>query len=221
MLRAALVLPLLLGLAIAVASCGDDDDGGSTPTTTTAVAPSATPTSGEAGPTPGATSEPTAAVTTAAQLCGSEMSLEGQPLAAGKEFALNSLERWQFCNGGAAAGSSEKWLFHTADGGESWELISRTTLGNPPPVAGVGELPNGNGVVQILFADAQDGFLGLNSPGENLWQSTDGGVSWSAVDVVPPAEAVQSISLSGGTVTVVTTAGTWTTDDNGATWSRV
>jgi photosystem II stability/assembly factor-like uncharacterized protein len=123
--------------------------------------------------------------------------------------------------GGVAAGSGEKYLFHTTDGGTEWTLISRTTLGNPTPEAGVGDLPNGNGVVQILFLDETHGWMGLNSPGVNLFRSQDGGVTWAEVAVIPPAVPVTSIDftdLMHGTV--VTPEGTWTTSDGGVTWTH-
>jgi hypothetical protein len=212
MLSRAPVLFVLVAIAL-VAGCGDDE-GESSPTTaatSTAVTGTATP-----RPTEGASPS----VTPAAQLCALQRSLEGAPLTAGLGFELGE-ERWQFCNGGVAAGSGEKWLFHSQDSGRSWTLISRTTLGNPPPEAGVGDLPNGNSVVVVLFIDSDTGLLGLNSPGENLWRSTDGGHAWTALDVVPPGEVVESITASGGEITVVRSAGTLRTHDNGQTWEDV
>jgi hypothetical protein len=122
--------------------------------------------------------------------------------------------------GGAAAGSSEKYLFRSDDGGAAWMLVSMTTLGNPTPEAGVGDLPNGNAVSVLLFLDATNGWMGLTSPGDNLFRSTDGGVTWTNVPAIPPAVAVQSITFTDamhGTVT--TSQGTWTTADGGATWA--
>lgn len=155
--------------------------------------------------------------------CTLRTSLEGLPLATGKSFALDASTRWQFCYGGAAAGSNEKFLFKTADGGVSWTLISRTTLGSPPPEAGVGELPNGNGVSALFFQDEDHGWLGLSSPGHNFLRSTDGGKNWSEVVVsgLDPGVPVQSITFTDSMHGSFTTPeGTWATDDGGASWAK-
>ena len=156
--------------------------------------------------------------------CTLRTSLEGHALATGVGFAFDAHNRWQFCNGGAAAGSSEKFLFRTSNGGASWTLISRTTLGNPPPETGVGELPNANGVSVLYFQDLTNGWLGLNSPGHNLLRSTDAGMNWQEVVAagLDPGVPVYSISFTDsmhGTFTAAT--GTWTTSDGGATWTKV
>lgn len=198
-------------LAAILAACGASGTPSSTPSATL-----------ETGT---ATSLPTTAATVtpptpAVDPCTLRLSLDGQPLSPGPSFALNANSKWQLCLGGVAAGSGEKLLFKTTDGAQTWTLISSTTLGSPTPEAGVGELPNGNGVTQLLFVDATHGWMGLNSPGVNLFRSQDGGVTWTAVTVIPPAVPVTSITFTDAmNGTVVTPQGTWTTTDGGATWS--
>ena len=156
--------------------------------------------------------------------CTLRTSLEGNALSVGKFFALDANTQWQFCYGGAAAGSNEKFLFRTDNGGAVWTLISRTTLGSPPAEAGVGELPNGNGVSALFFQDANKGWLGLSSPGHNLLKSTDGGHNWSEVVVpsLPPAVPVISITFSDATHgTFTSPSDTWTTVDGGTTWVKM
>jgi hypothetical protein len=156
--------------------------------------------------------------------CTLRTSLDGLPLAFGKAFALDAVKKWQFCYGGAAAGSNEKLLFQTTNGGTSWTLISRTTLGSPPAEAGVGELPNGNGVSALFFQDAMKGWLGLSSPGHNLLRSTDGGHNWTEVVVtsLPAAVPVETITFADAMHGTFTTHDdSWTTSDGGATWSKV
>ena len=155
--------------------------------------------------------------------CTLRTSLEGSPLSDGKAFALSAQNKWQFCYGGAAAGSNEKFLFRTSDGGAAWTLISRTTLGSPPAESGVGELPNGNGVSALWFQDTSKGWLGLSSPGHNLLKSTDGGHNWSEVVVtdLPAGDPVNSITFSDAMHGIFTTSdGTWTTTDGGASWVK-
>jgi hypothetical protein len=155
--------------------------------------------------------------------CTLRMSLDGQALADGKSFTLDANNKWQFCYGGAAAGSNEKFLFKTTDGGVTWTLISRTTLGSPPAESGVGTLPNGNGVSAVFFQDASKGWLGLSSPGPNLYKSTDGGHNWTNVAVadLDPGVPVQSITFTDSTHGSFTTPdGTWTTSDGGTSWTK-
>ncbi len=147
-------------------------------------------------------------------------SLEGQPLSGGPSFTLNVDVKWQVCVGGAAAGSTEKYLFRTGDAGASWTLISETTLGNPTPQAGVGQLPNAGSAVQVLFLDETHGWLGLNGPGLNLWRSQDGGVTWASVSAIPPAVPVDHITFTDSQHgTVMTPDGNYTTSDGGITWT--
>jgi hypothetical protein len=192
-----------------MAACGDDDDNGAEPSPTP---PAATATA------PSATSTPTT-VPEATDPCTTRTSLEGNALAPGASFELDASHRWQVCVGGAVAGSSEKYLFRSADGGTSWTLISRTTLGNPTPEAGVGDFPNPGAVAVMLFIDASNGWIGLQSPGDNLYHTQDGGVSWTAITALPPAVPVTTIEFTdalNGTVT--TSESTWTTTDGGDTW---
>lgn len=166
----------------------------------------------------------TSGASTTIDPCTLRLSLEGHALAPNVMFSFDANNKWQFCNGGAAAGSNEKFLFRTTDGGASWTLISRTTLGNPPPEAGVGQLPNGNGVTVLYFQNLTHGWLGLNSPGHNLLNSTDGGANWQEVVVagLDPGVPVTAISFTDATHGSFTAAtGTWTTSDGGTTWTKV
>jgi hypothetical protein len=213
-----LVAPIIIGIAATLAACGGGGSTAATPTGTTSptpAAPTATAVAPEVTPSPVAVPPPSL------DPCTLRVSLEGRALSSGPSFALDVNTMWQLCLGGVAAGSGEKYLFHTTDGGESWTLISRTTLGNPTPEAGVGDLPNGNGVTQIQFLDATHGWMGLNSPGVNLFRSQDGGVTWTPVPVIPPAVPVTSISFTDAMHgTIVTPEGTWTTSDGGVTWAH-
>jgi hypothetical protein len=203
--------------ALGVLGCKGDDDASSAATSVpSAVATVAATNTPEAVATAAPTPEATVVVV---DPCTLRDSLEGQPLAQGEAFGLDTQIRWQLCLGGAAAGSSEKYLYKTSDGGANWTLLAMTTLGNPPPEPGVGELPNGNAAEALFFIDEQTGWLGLSSPGENLFRSGDGGVTWTFVDVLEPGVPVLNIDFTdadNGTLT--TPDGDWTTSDGGATW---
>jgi hypothetical protein len=231
--RLLFTITAVAAMGLAVACNGDDDDATATATTapataeasataapsaTSAPAPTETPPPAPTDtPPPAPTDTPAPAVV---DPCTLRDSLEGQPLTAGPSFDLDGSAQWQMCLGGAAAGSSEKYLFGTADGGVSWTLLSMTTLGNPPAEAGVGELPNGNAAEALFFIDATYGWLGLSSPGENLFRSDDGGVTWTFVDVLDPGLPVTSIVFAdANNGTLVTPDGDWTTTDGGATWA--
>ncbi len=209
-------------------ACGGTSSADKTSTAAAGAKPAATAAATNAAvPTVAATKAavPTVAATTSAMLnpCTLRTSLENQPLVDGKAFALDANTKWQFCYGGAAAGSNEKFLFHTDDGGATWALISRTTLGSPPSEAGVGTLPNGLGVGALFFVDATNGWLGLTSPGANLYRSTDGGTKWTnvAVSGLDPAVPVQSITFTDSVHGSFTTpTGTWTTSDGGVNWAK-
>ena len=210
------MLMLAVGSIAVFAACGNGNGGDGTPAARTAVA----------SPTAAAAVSPTAVSTPAAtpggeavDACSLRTSLEGGPLSDGPSFALDDEVAWQMCIGGAAAGSSEKFLFGTGDGGVTWLLLSMTTLGNPPPEAGIGELPNGNAAEVLFFVDAETGWLGLSSPGENLFRSDDGGVTWTFVDALPPGLPVTDISFTDAqNGMAMTPQGMWTTTDGGATW---
>ena len=192
--------------ALLLAGCGDDDE----PSEATAVpSASAVPSPTAEGPS--------------VDPCASRTSLEGQPLTHGLTFSLDNVNLWQLCLGGVAAGSGEKLLFRSTDGGNEWTLISRTSLGNPTPEPGVGDtLPNGNAVSVLLFVNETDGWIGLTSPGQNLWRSQDSGVMWTAIADLPPAVPVNSITFSSSTNgTVVTSESTWVTADGGDTWTEL
>ena len=151
--------------------------------------------------------------------CTTRTGVGGETLVPGESFEAEAIDIWQVCVGGGAAGSSEKLLFRSNDGGATWTLISRTTLGNPPAEAGVGEFPNQGTVAVIVFISGDTGWIGLESAGQNLYRSQDGGSTWEAADELPPAVPVTAIDFSdppNGTVT--TSDSTWTTTDAGDTW---
>jgi photosystem II stability/assembly factor-like uncharacterized protein len=200
-----LVIVAMACTVAAAVACGDDDDTDDTPTSV--------PTAGATATAPAqATVEPT-------DPCTTRTGVGGETLVAGESFEAEGQDVWQVCVGGVAAGSSEKLLFRSTDAGATWMLISRTTLGNPPPEAGVGEFPNQGSVAVIVFISEDTGWIGLESAGQNLYRSQDGGSTWEAAEELPPAVPVTAIDFSDPPNGTVTTAdSTWTTTDSGDTW---
>ncbi len=153
--------------------------------------------------------------------CATSMYRSGPPWEAGVSFTLDVSTTWQTCIGGIAAGSSAKPLFRTLDGGHSWTLVSRTTFGATPE-PGVGALPSGKGASALAFQDVSDGWVGLDSPGHNLYRTRDGGLSWTpAIDDLPSAVAVMTIVFtSANEGRVETSEGAWVTSDGGNDWTK-
>lgn len=198
-------ISIMVMVALLAWSCGGDDDDEDVDSTATQPAAVATSAS-----TPMTVVDP----------CTTRVALDGAALSTGEAAAIGPA-RWQLCLGGVAAGSGEKYLFGSDDAGATWTLLSMTTLGNPPPEAGVGELPNGNAAEALFFIDAQNGWLGLSSPGANLFRTADGGVTWSEAGSLPPGLPVQEISFTDAqTGTLTTPDGEWTTSDGGTAWTQ-
>jgi len=214
-LASAVAALLIIGIAAQAAGSGANPP---TPdATATATTATATPSPDGANPPP---AQPTATVQLVYNPCESRISVGGQPFIATLSFKLADIE-WQMCIGGAAAGSSGKLLFKTRDGGSHWDLISQTA-DNPSAGPGVGLLPNGNAAEALFFTDEQHGWLGLSSPGANLFRTTDGGANWIDVPVLPPGVPVLGISFADASHGSVTTPeGGWTTADGGQSWSQV
>ena len=208
----------VLSLALLATACDDDDDGGG------ATVPPASPgTSGGATIPPGSPGTVAIAPTpppSATRACDQRMAIDGLALIDGPSFVLDDAI-WQLCIGGAGTGTSEKYLFRSEDGGSQWELVSQTTPGDLVPVEGEGDLPAGHPAHVIYFVDADNGWMGLGSPGANFYRSDDGGEHWVAVQALPTAVPVTGIAFTdaqNGTVT--TSEGTWTTSDGGRTWVK-
>ena len=82
-------------------------------------------------------------------------------------------------------------MLRTRDGGRSWAPV-------PAPRAQVGALGSArNGGLDLLrFADRRDGW----AAGSSLFATHDGGATWHAIRLIPPALAISSLETSGGYV---------------------
>jgi len=89
----------------------------------------------------------------------SDPSWMGRPCRAAA-FAAAGRSWWLLCLGSAAAGSSEKALLDTTDGGRIWTTASQVMSLTAPPRPGAIPL--------------QEPHAWLLAPGQGLWRTTDG-----------------------------------------------
>lgn len=111
-------------------------------------------------------------------------------------------------------------LYRSSDRGETW--LPPVEL--PFKVAGNGE---GRGAGEPLVVDPQDGkHLLLGTPDAGLWQSTDGGTTWSRNTGFPQTTVTFVMFRPGGrqvfaAANTLKDPGLWTSDDAGKSWRPV
>lgn len=132
--------------------------------------------------------------------------------------ARDSHRLWLLCAGEPSGGAQLKWLYVSQDGGLHWALTSSTQ-------SGVRRLPSGGYVHSFAASDASHLWLALNRG--TLFESADGGRSWSAA---VPIERANPGGGGVGPVVFVDPRHGWfanwphavfRTDDGGRHWSRV
>jgi photosystem II stability/assembly factor-like uncharacterized protein len=92
---------------------------------------------------------------------------------------------WLLCHGSAAAGRQPKAVLRSADGGKTWHVIAvdqRVDQPGPLPLFDAGALAAESGSRLWLETAAL------------LYQSRDGGHTWSAVPSVPPSQDLAGIN---------------------------
>jgi len=219
------VAMLTLLSVLSVAACDQEDDASSRSTARTPSRSGARLSTSSAVANKTASADMAAAPPTAMNdPCNSREETGGIPrYALGPSSELpGAMTIFQLCHGGIAAGSSAKLLLKSVDGGRTWTLIAQTSsLVGPPSLPGVGRLPSGFGATAMWFQTTQRGWMGLSSPGKNLWRTTDGGFTWIAVQALPPPMIVTSILFTSDLEgTVETPESAWTTIDGGETWTE-
>jgi len=152
-------------------------------------------------------------------------------------FALDAQNGWLLC--GLDAGMSQVYesLFRTANGGESWEKLL-----DPYTVSDMSSFPK----TGWDFLDTDTGWMTYNtrgvSPSVGFQVTTDGGLSWQDMDLVPPTDAPDLFddsmcythsphmaSASEGAVVLVCekyssdeeTSYLYTTTNSGQTWTTL
>jgi photosystem II stability/assembly factor-like uncharacterized protein len=116
---------------------------------------------------------------------------------------------WLLCLGGAAAGSSDKALLRTTDGGRTWTIASQVTSLTAPPQPGAitREEPD----ALVAASPKRLWLAALN----NLFVSNDGGARWSLVQGPNPQGYPASFDVLSSTHAWLSAAGQglWRTSD--------
>lgn len=122
-------------------------------------------------------------------------------------------EAW-FATGGPGSGR----VFHTADGGYAWTVVTS-------PLSGA---TAGAGIFSLAFADARHGVAvggDYTHPGDTARTaaySRDGGRTWQAATIAPTGYRSGVTFLPGGSILVaVGPNGTDVSRDGGSTWVRI
>lgn len=104
---------------------------------------------------------------------------------------------WIVCQGEPATIMSAKEVWTSADAGNTWRLVSQTSMASPS--SDVGNVPSGGHVADLFLSGPDHGWLALAR--STLMESVDGGRSWSAangIDDVDGASQVMFTDLKTG-----------------------
>ena len=125
----------------------------------------------------------------------------------------SATEGWLLSGSEPGAGQQLKTLFHTGDGGRTWQRVASAAFG-----AQQGDLPTSGYVGQLIFTSPSDGWIA--SPRGGLLHSTDGGRDWARVAHVDCGDLTcQTIGFADPAVGwVVSNRGLWQTSDGGRVW---
>jgi photosystem II stability/assembly factor-like uncharacterized protein len=122
---------------------------------------------------------------------------------------------WLLCNTGAAAGSSDKSLLRTIDGGQTWQTVSGVTVTG---AFGLGQLPAAEPAALAAGSPNRLWLSGHN----DLTVSNDGGRRWDRVRGVNPEGAPSTFDVLDASHAWLLgfDTGLWRTTD-GVHWHRV
>jgi photosystem II stability/assembly factor-like uncharacterized protein len=131
--------------------------------------------------------------------------------------AADATHVWFLCSNLAGAGSAEKSLYASADGGEEWRLIGDSALLAGP---GIYNLPGMGYVRDFVAVSAQRAFIG-HSRGV-LVMTRDGGHTWTAPQLGPLGDGIlQVIFVDEQHGWATERDAIWRTRDGGDTWERL
>ena len=158
----------------------------------------------------------------------SQVSLFGSSYAS-FSFVSNEVG-WLAFGGQPAAGSEEKWLFRTVNGGLSWTQIASTPSFSSPVTTRATSpgLPMGGYMDQVRFISPSLGYMVLARGGRGgVLKTVDGGIHWTG-DQLLPNNDYRSTSIAEiatttpfGGVAVTEAGSIWNQADSGAAWKEI
>ncbi len=134
---------------------------------------------------------------------------------------------WMAVGGQPSAGSEEKWLFRTVNGGRSWTQIANSPSFSSPETTlhASSGLPMGGYMDQVRFESPSSGYLILAHVG--VLKTVDGGINWTGEQLLPGGGHRSTRIADIATATpfggiAVTEAGSiWNQANSGAVWEKI
>lgn len=128
-------------------------------------------------------------------------------------------EGYLLCSTGAALGHNSQAVYHTVDGGDSWQQVTATDIRKPPAPGG---LPGYGYPTGLFFLDSRHGWFSTDRAG--IYGTADGGRTWRLLPGSKDAEvfgvwfatADHGFGLWPGSTEVLRA-----TADGGETWAPV
>lgn len=106
------------------------------------------------------------------------------PTAGQGSFSFSSpSDGWLLVGIQPSAGSENKYLYKTTDGGSNWILTAQAKFSSSQTMATVGVMPATGYVTQLQFISPQQGFMSLMRSG--MYSTDDGGLTWNLMSKTP------------------------------------
>jgi|SRR5581483_902335 len=138
--------------------------------------------------------------------------------------AASSEDLWLVCAGQPGAGSQDKTMLRSRDGGLQWQAVATSGLGATP----LGSIPPVGYLSSIAAVSDQAGWMALDRG--TMYVTKDGGVTWAQAPGWPPPELffgdLQFLDRQHGWAAATEGAyspgnGIYRTVDGGQTWHRI
>jgi len=95
----------------------------------------------------------------------------------------SSSDGWLLVGIEPSAGSENKYLYKTTDGGSNWNLVAQAQFSSGQTMATSGIMPATGYVTQLQFISPQQGFMALARSG--MYATDDGGLTWNLMNKTP------------------------------------